>query len=76
VNPPITDAAVSGMPPSQAGVAVGCGGDEPPGRPDARRRRGGAVATARVDGSVHAQLATASHPAWWLITATGPGSWH
>jgi hypothetical protein len=41
-----------------------------------RRRRllGGAVATARVDGSVQAQLATASHPACWLITAMGPGS--
>jgi hypothetical protein len=26
-----------------------------------------------VDGSLHDQLATASHPAWWLIGAVGAG---
>ena len=38
VNAPITNAAVSGMPRAQAGVAVGDRHDLPAGRPDARRR--------------------------------------
>ncbi len=33
----------------------------------------GALATASVHGSLHDQLATASHPAWWLIAALGAG---
>jgi hypothetical protein len=73
VNPPITNAAVSGMPPSQAGVAAAVA--------TTSRQVGltlgvavvGAVATARVDGSLHDHLATASHPAWWLIAAMGAG---
>jgi EmrB/QacA subfamily drug resistance transporter len=73
VNPPITNAAVSGMPPSQAGVAAAVA--------TTSRQVGqtlgvavvGAVATAGVDGSLHDQLATASHPAWWLIGAVGAG---
>jgi len=70
VNPPITGAAVSGMPPSQAGVAAAVA--------TTSRQLGltlggavvGAVATARLDGSLHNHLATAAHPAWWL-TAMG-----
>jgi EmrB/QacA subfamily drug resistance transporter len=73
VNPPITNAAVSGMPPSQAGVAAAV--------TSTSRQVGltlgvalvGAVATAGVDGSLHDQLATASHAAWWLIAAMGAG---
>jgi predicted MFS family arabinose efflux permease len=73
VNPPITNAAVSGMPPSQAGVAAAVA--------TTSRQIGqtlgvavvGAVATARVDGSLHDGLARASHPAWWLIAAMGAG---
>ena len=73
VNPPITNTAVSGMPPSQAGVAAAVA--------TTSRQVGltlgvavvGAVAVARVDGSLHDQLATASHPAWWLIAALGAG---
>jgi EmrB/QacA subfamily drug resistance transporter len=71
VNPPITNTAVSGMPPSQAGVAAAVASTS--------RQVGltlgvaalGAVATARVHGSLHDQLASASHPAWWLIVALG-----
>jgi MFS family permease len=71
VNPPITNTAVSGMPPSQAGVAAAVA--------TTSRQVGltlgvaalGAVATARVHGSLHDQLASASHPAWWLIVALG-----
>jgi Na+/melibiose symporter-like transporter len=71
VNPPITNAAVSGMPASQAGVAAAVA--------TTSRQVGatlgvavvGALAVARVDGSLHDHLATASHPAWWLIAAMG-----
>jgi hypothetical protein len=31
----------------------------------------GAIAIARVDGSLHDDLAHASHAAWWLIAAIG-----
>jgi len=73
VNPPITNTAVSGMPPSQAGVAAAVA--------TTSRQVGltlgvavlGAIATARVDGSLHGHLATASHPAWWLIAVLGAG---
>ena len=73
VNPPITNAAVSGMPASQAGVAAAVA--------TTSRQIGltlgvavvGALATAGVDGSLQDQLAAASHAAWWLIAALGAG---
>ena len=73
VNPPITNAAVSGMPASQAGVAAAVA--------TTSRQIGltlgvavvGAMATTAVDGSLHDQLAAASHAAWWLIAALGAG---
>jgi MFS family permease len=73
VNPPITNAAVSGMPPSQAGVAAAVA--------TTSRQIGqtlgvavvGALATAGVEGSLHDDLAAASHAAWWLIAAIGAG---
>jgi EmrB/QacA subfamily drug resistance transporter len=73
VNPPITNAAVSGMPASQAGVAAAVA--------TTSRQVGltlgvavfGAVATTGVDGSLHDDLAAASHAAWWLIAALGAG---
>jgi Na+/melibiose symporter-like transporter len=71
LNPPITNAAVSGMPASQAGVAAAVASTS--------RQVGltlgvalvGAVAVARVDGSLHDRLASASYPAWWLLAAMG-----
>jgi EmrB/QacA subfamily drug resistance transporter len=73
VNPPITNAAVSGMPASQAGVAAAVA--------TTSRQVGltlgvavfGAVATAQVAGSLHDDLAAATHLAWWLIAALGAG---
>jgi MFS family permease len=73
VNTPITNVAVSGMPPSQAGVAAAVA--------TTSRQVGltlgvavvGAIATSQVDGSLHDQLATASQPAWWFIAALGAG---
>lgn len=71
MNPPITNAAVSERPPGHSGVAAAVA--------TTSRQVGltlgvavvGAVATARVDGSLRDDPATASHPAWWFIIATG-----
>jgi EmrB/QacA subfamily drug resistance transporter len=71
VNAPITNTAVSGMPRAQAGVAAAIA--------TTSRQFGqtlgvavvGAIVTSRVGTSVHAGLASASHPAWWALTACG-----
>jgi EmrB/QacA subfamily drug resistance transporter len=71
VNPPITNTAVSGMPPSQAGVAAAVA--------TTSRQIGltlgvaviGAVVTAGLGGSLHDHLASATHAGWWLIGALG-----
>ncbi len=69
VNPPITNTAISGMPPSQAGVAAAIASTS--------RQVGatlgvaviGAVAGAGVSarGSFGAQFAAATHAGWWII---------
>jgi EmrB/QacA subfamily drug resistance transporter len=71
VNAPITNAAVSGMPRAQAGVASAIA--------TTSRQFGqtlgvavvGAIVTSGVGASVHANLASASPPAWWTLTACG-----
>jgi EmrB/QacA subfamily drug resistance transporter len=71
VNPPITNTAVSGMPPSQAGVAAAVA--------TTSRQVGltlgvavlGAVVTAGLNGSLHDDLAAATHVGWWLVVALG-----
>ncbi len=71
VNPPITNTAVSGMPPSQAGVAAAVA--------TTSRQVGltlgvavvGAVVAAGLGGSLHDDLATATHAAWWIIGGLG-----
>jgi hypothetical protein len=71
VNAPITNAAVSGMPRAQAGVASAIA--------TTSRQFGqtlgvavvGAIVTSRIGGSVHADLSSASSPAWWTLTACG-----
>jgi EmrB/QacA subfamily drug resistance transporter len=71
VNAPITNAAVSGMPRAQAGVAAAIA--------TTSRQVGqtlgvavvGAIVTSRVGESVHAGLSSASRPGWWLLTACG-----
>ncbi len=70
VNPPITNTAVSGMPPAQAGVAAAVASTS--------RQVGstlgvaivGAVAAAGV-GSVGPGFVQASHAGWWIITGCG-----
>ena len=71
VNAPITNAAVSGMPRAQAGVASAIA--------TTSRQFGqtlgvavvGAIVTSRVGQSVHADLSSASAPGWWTLTALG-----
>jgi EmrB/QacA subfamily drug resistance transporter len=71
VNAPITNAAVSGMPRAQAGVAAAIA--------TTSRQVGqalgvaavGAIATVHVTGAGPDTATAASHPAWWLLTACG-----
>jgi EmrB/QacA subfamily drug resistance transporter len=69
VNPPITNTAVSGMPPAQAGVASAVASTS--------RQVGFSlgVALARaiavVATSNPAVLATGTHPGWWLVAGCG-----
>jgi EmrB/QacA subfamily drug resistance transporter len=71
VNPPITNAAVSGMPRAQAGVAAAVASTS--------RQVGqalgvaiiGTVVSAGVGGSIQTDLARASHVAWWILIACG-----
>jgi EmrB/QacA subfamily drug resistance transporter len=71
VNPPITNTAVSGMPPAQAGVASAVA--------SASRQVGqslgvavvGAVAVGSATGGD--AVATASHPGWWIVAGCGAG---
>jgi EmrB/QacA subfamily drug resistance transporter len=73
VNPPITNTAVSGMPPSQAGVAAAVASTS--------RQVGmtlgvavvGAVAGASASGALGKDFAAATHPGWWIIAGTGAG---
>lgn len=71
VNPPITNTAVSGMPASQAGVAAAVATTSRQVGQTVGVALVGAVATAGIGSSLHDDLATASHPAWWLIGALG-----
>jgi Na+/melibiose symporter-like transporter len=69
VNAPISNAAVSGMPNSQAGVAASVA--------SASRQAGSslgvAISGSLVAGASNAGLATASHAAWALLAACGLG---
>ncbi len=66
VNPPITNTAISGMPPAQAGVAAAIAASS--------RQVGATVGIAlvgaivSVNGSVFGpRFAAASHPGWWMM---------
>ncbi len=71
INAPITNAAVSGMPRAQAGVAAAIA--------TTSRQVGqalgvavvGAIATAEATGTASDGTTAASHPGWWLLTACG-----
>jgi hypothetical protein len=71
VNPPITNAAVSGMPRSQAGVAAGIASTS--------RQVGqtlgvavvGSAVTSGIHGPLRESFARASHLAWWIVAGCG-----
>ncbi|MFF1799061.1 MFS transporter, partial [Kitasatospora sp. NPDC058263] len=71
VNAPITNAAVSGMPRAQAGVAAAVASTS--------RQVGqslgvaviGTVVTSAVVGPVATGFAPASHAGWWIVTGLG-----
>jgi EmrB/QacA subfamily drug resistance transporter len=71
VNPPITFTAVSGMPNTQAGVAAAVASTS--------RQVGqalgvavmGSILGAAVGGEIGVHLASASHPAWWVVAGCG-----
>jgi MFS family permease len=71
VNPPISNTAVSGMPPSQAGVAAAVASTS--------RQVGvtlgvaviGAIAGGTITGAIGAGFAAATHPGWWVVTGLG-----
>ncbi len=71
LNPPITNTAVSGMPPSQAGVAASVASTS--------RQVGltlgvaviGAIAGGGIAGRIGPGFALATHAAWWLVVGLG-----
>jgi len=71
INPPITNTAISGMPPSQAGVAAAVASTS--------RQVGstlgvaivGAVAGSGLSGTIGRQFAAATHASWWIIFGLG-----
>ena len=71
VNPPITYAAVSGMPDNQAGVAAAVAStSRQVGQALGVAITGSILGTAAAAGA-RTELAAASHVAWWLIAACG-----
>jgi EmrB/QacA subfamily drug resistance transporter len=69
VNPPITNTAVSGMPPAQAGVASAVASTSRQVGQSLGVALAGAIAVvATTDPAV---LATGTHPGWWLVAGCG-----
>lgn len=73
INPPITNTAVSGMPPSQAGVAAAVASTS--------RQVGqtlgvavlGALAGSGASGAIGRGFTASTHVSWWIIVACGLG---
>jgi MFS family permease len=71
INPPITNTAVSGMPPSQAGVAAAIASTS--------RQVGmtlgvavlGAISGGTISGAVGPGFAAATHVGWWICAGLG-----
>jgi EmrB/QacA subfamily drug resistance transporter len=69
VNPPITNTAVSGMPPDQAGVAAAIASTS---RLIGISLGVAIIGSIVVSGSApHAAVAAASHPGWWISVGCG-----
>jgi EmrB/QacA subfamily drug resistance transporter len=71
VNAPITQAAVSGMPPSQAGVAAGIASTSRQVGQSLGVAVGGSILAGRLHGTEAAGFVAASHPAWFVLAGCG-----
>ncbi len=71
VNPPITNTAVSGMPPAQAGVASAVASTSRQVGATLGVAIAGAVVGSGVSRGLGNGFAEATHPAWWIIAALG-----
>ncbi|MDQ6730836.1 MAG: MFS transporter [Actinomycetota bacterium] len=72
VNPPITHTAVSGMPPSQAGVAAAVAStSRQVGQTLGVAVLGALAGAAAVHGRLGADFTTSTHASWWIIVALG-----
>jgi len=71
LNPPITNTAVSGMPPSMAGVAAAVASTARQGGTTLGVALFGALAGSRGVAGVSAHFAADTHPAWWVAFAIG-----
>ena len=71
VNAPITNAAVSGMPRDQAGVAAAVTSTSRQVGQTLGVAVAGAIVASRLGASGDAALASASHPAWWALAGAG-----
>jgi EmrB/QacA subfamily drug resistance transporter len=71
VNPPITNTAVSGMPPSQAGVAAAVASTSRQVGQTLGVALVGAVAGGSISGALGKGFAAATHPGWWIIVGFG-----
>jgi EmrB/QacA subfamily drug resistance transporter len=71
VNPPITNAAVSGMPVSQAGVAAGIASTSRQVGTALGVAVAGSAAISALHGPFRLGFAEASHAGWWIIAGCG-----
>jgi EmrB/QacA subfamily drug resistance transporter len=72
VNPPITHTAVSGMPPSQAGVAAAVAStSRQVGQTLGVAVLGALAGAVAVHGRLSPEFAAATHSGWWIIVALG-----
>jgi MFS family permease len=70
-NPPITNTAVSGMPPSMAGVAAAVASTARQGGSTLGVAVFGALAGSRAIATASSGFASETHPAWWVAVGIG-----
>ncbi|HEX5225324.1 MAG TPA: MFS transporter [Solirubrobacteraceae bacterium] len=71
VNAPVTNAAVSGMPRAQAGVASAVASTSRQVGTTLGVAIAGALVSSRAADAAHSDFAQATHPAWWTLTGFG-----
>lgn len=71
LNPPITNTAVSGMPPSMAGVAAAIASTARQGGSTLGVAVFGALAGGSGVAGVSSAFAASTHPAWWVVVGIG-----